>query len=114
MEKLIELGANLEDKNARQLTALHIAVVHGFSEMVDVLLKHGADVHTRGRKNRTVLLTASMHGPYMDLIKKFIKLGVPIDAKKDNGITLLHCAIDWGVGKKWSNWQLLTERMSTL
>ena len=99
IETLIELGANLEDKNAKQLTALHIAVVHGLSEMVDVLLKHGADVHTRGRKNRSLLLTASMHGPYMDLIEKFIKLGVPIDAKKDNGITLLHCAIDCG-GRK--------------
>ena len=115
------MGANLEDKNAKQLTALHIAVVHGLSEMVDVLLKRGADVHTKGRKNRTVLLAASMHGPYMDLIEKFIKLGVPIDAKKYNGITLLHCAIDCGDRKNvvklaiahWADVNAVTEMKTT-
>ena len=78
------------------MTPLHIAVMKGLSKMVDVLINKGANIHTKGRKNRSLLVTASIDGPYMDILTKLIKRGVSVNSRDDNGITLLHGAVDWG------------------
>lgn len=113
---LIENGANPNAMNKNR-RPIHYAVEMGRMPLCDMLLRNGADValkdalgqnamfyaqslemveylQTKGVKieaadnNQTLLHTVSALG----LAKKWIELGVPVDARNDWGITPLMCA----------------------
>ena len=48
VESLIEAGADVNEKDALDQTALHIAADGGFSDVASILLDKGADVNARG------------------------------------------------------------------
>jgi hypothetical protein len=48
---LVERGANLDLQNIVGNTALHVAVSHGFSPIIEYLIRNGADVNLKNRRN---------------------------------------------------------------
>ena len=57
-----------------------------------LLLEHGASVHTRNKDGRTPLHLASEHELY-DVVALLMKFGAVVDARDNNNMTPLHCAI---------------------
>lgn len=63
---------NIEDKNVKGTTALHLAAENGKLEVVSLLLKDGAKVGTLDMKNLTTLHYAATNGD-VDVIKMLLK-----------------------------------------
>ncbi|KAE9365187.1 ankyrin repeat protein, partial [Stipitochalara longipes BDJ] len=54
-----EKGADLELFNLFGETALHLAASYGFLELIEILVKHGADLDARDGSNSTPLFKAA-------------------------------------------------------
>lgn len=74
-------------------TPLMWAVGAGNHEIVELLIKHGADVNARYTNSTTILTTAVLAGDAFS-VKLLIENGVDIDAKDDAGFTALIWAIN--------------------
>ena len=57
---VIKLAKDINAKNARGQTALHIAVRHGNKSAVELLLMNGADVDVIDKKGKTPIEYASI------------------------------------------------------
>lgn len=76
--------------------ALHIAASQmadgaGQRELVDTLLKGGADVRARGSQNRTPLHEAAIHGD-LGIVDALLAAGAEVDARSEGGYTPLYIA----------------------
>ena len=72
MELLLARGAEVEQQHFLGTTALHWASMRGQIEMVDLLIKHGADVNRGGRKFGPVPQTplgAAVQGKHEDVAR---------------------------------------------
>lgn len=79
----IKLGA---DVNAiSKAYAFMSAIADGQKDMVELLIKAGADVKAKGYEGRTAL----MHAADKDTAELLIKAGADVNAKDDNGWTAL-------------------------
>jgi ankyrin repeat protein len=57
-----EGGANLELKNFYSNTALGVAAENGHLDVVEYLVKKGANVHGNDKQNRSPLIRACING----------------------------------------------------
>lgn len=81
----------LTDLDREGQTALHIAAAGSQDDIVELLLKHGASVHTRNRKGLTALhLAISKARPKM--VKLLLDYGADIYTEDSEGRTVLHIA----------------------
>ena len=95
-EKLLKNGADIKITSKIGLTALHLAALHGNSEMVKLLLGFGADVNARDPFGLSPLHMAAQYG-HVNTIEVLLANGADINAKtKDRGLTPLHWAALWG------------------
>lgn len=62
VQLLVELGVSINQGDSVGLTPLHIACMHGYPDLVGVLLKARANVNARTQQNRTPLHLAAMRG----------------------------------------------------
>jgi len=86
------LGANVDDKNAEGLTALHVAGFLGAEQAIDVLVLKGATVNATDKDNRTPLHLAAYEGR-TDAVKSLLRHGANIEARENaNGMTAIHLA----------------------
>lgn len=73
VDYLLRVGKlNIEDKNVKATTALHLASENGKLEVVSLLLKNGAKVKTLDIKNLTSLHYAATNGN-VEIIKLLLK-----------------------------------------
>ena len=79
---------------------LRLATARGWASMVVELIKHGADVHEKGRKGITLLHTAASRG-YIDVAKVLVKEGISPSVKTKTKWTPLHIAARYG------HWQVV-------
>jgi hypothetical protein len=70
LERLLAEGVALDSQDARGLTALHLAALHGLPRMVQRLLREGADRNLRDHLGRTAQELAVMRG-YVDIASEF-------------------------------------------
>ncbi len=114
VKELIEKGADLQAKNNYGWTVLHYAAENGHLDTVKWLVEKGADVNAKTDGGSTVLsltsntevkqwlrehgainnddmLTAAENGNWT-LVKKLIEQGADLQAKNNNGWTVLHYA----------------------
>lgn len=95
-EKLLEEGA---DVNAGgDLKPLHFAAEHGPTDIVILLLAHGANPNSRTKYKVTPLHYAAQGGNIV-IAKLLIKFGAIVDSTDDEGKTPL----DWIEGKDWAS-----------
>ncbi|XP_060597665.1 ankyrin repeat and SOCS box protein 3-like isoform X2 [Ruditapes philippinarum] len=75
----------------QHLSALHIAAMRGYSDIVDLLVEHKASVHSRDYEGNTPLVLAARNGHYLPM-KSLLKAGCDVNAANYEGCTSLHFA----------------------
>jgi hypothetical protein len=93
---LLERGAEVNQENVHEDTALHFAILGGPEEIVSMLLSSGADISRRGYWGQTALMCASEggHVAVVRLLLRFIikghdLLGHVVDERDPDGRTAL-------------------------
>lgn len=93
VERELSGGADVNALGARDLTALHWAVMGDRGEAALVLLDRGADPNARGQYDMTPLHWAAMLGRAA-LVPALVARGAKVGAKNLYGLTPLHEAAD--------------------
>ncbi|MCV6638661.1 ankyrin repeat domain-containing protein [Candidatus Albibeggiatoa sp. nov. NOAA] len=91
LESMDFIGIDLQDVNqhgAGEDRLLHIASRWGLLDDVNVLLKNGASVHTRGDMSLTPLHYAVEAG-HLGIVKRLLEAGAVIDCQDEFGETPL-------------------------
>lgn len=76
-KSLLDRGVDPDDSNLRGNTALHRAVIGGWPDMVDLVLRYRPSLQVRNIDNHTPADLAA-HMGYRDLLEK---LGAPVNPK---------------------------------
>eukprot|EP00035_Acanthoeca_spectabilis_P006829 m.129709 g.129709 ORF g.129709 m.129709 type:complete len:1205 (-) comp13684_c0_seq1:150-3764(-) len=90
---LLEAGADANVRGSRRdaKTALSEAVSHGFVEIVQALVAHGADVAS----DEKAVITAASKG-HIDIVELLVASGAPLDRQDSSGMTPLSFAAQRG------------------
>lgn len=95
MQYLIDRGANLEHKECQGRTLLYWTSHSGDLDILDLLLRLGADPNQTSRLGRTSLSKSAWNNK-VDVIRKLLAYpSTKIDMEDDRGRTALHNAV-WG------------------
>jgi len=92
---LLENGANINDKEYRDLidqTPLIIAAFNGCTDIVRMLIDAGADIHHRNDQGENALISAAQEG-HIDVVKVLIDAGADVNQPNADGETALSLAI---------------------
>jgi ankyrin repeat protein len=92
VERLLRAGANPNVADADGVPALMTATVFANVEMVDVLLKHGADANQAGPAGATALLWAV---PDVDKVRLLVTRGANVNARSETDRTPLLVAASY-------------------
>lgn len=87
--------ANVNAMEIRQKTALHLAIAHGRDDIIELLIKHGADIMAKSDGSWTPLHNACEQGN-VKIVRMLLAVGANINAKLLNGKTPLHVAAQAG------------------
>jgi ankyrin repeat protein len=90
---LLDRGAEINQANANEDTALHLAAEMGDEEMVSTLLTRGADPSIIGDWGQTVIMLAS-EGGHMAVVRLLLRSmgGGGLDERTEFGVTALSFA----------------------
>ena len=88
-------NVNISEKNEEGYAALHYAAGNGHVDVVKLLLKRGAAVHSKSNAGSTPLCLAARYG-HLDVVKVLLRYIVDIDGENASGNTALHEAADKG------------------
>ena len=88
---LPDVDVNQETVDVESCTALHRAVIHVETDVVQVLIDAGADIDTQNNEGRSPLLSACAEGTF-DTVKMLVRAGAKVRATDDEGVTCLHYA----------------------
>ena len=71
---LIESGANVNDKDNNSMTALMLASIKGYENIVKLLIESGTNVNEKNYDGYTALMWASING-HKNIVKLLIESG---------------------------------------
>jgi len=96
LQQLVQLQDAASNHDADGYTALQFAARNGHTDIVALLLQHGADVDaaTHGDQD-TALHLSTLHG-FDDVVQQLLEAGADIDAQNIDGSTALHIAAEAG------------------
>ena len=86
---LLAAGANVNARNKWGTTALWSAAFLGKGDLLDFLLRHGAELEIRDHEGRTVLLFVAKHGPIGNMLNRLLAHGAAVNAQDAAGRTAL-------------------------
>jgi len=89
IKKAVEQGGDVNVKDYRDFTPIHIAAFHGPTEVVEYLIDKGADVNSRSNSESTPLHSA-IAADNFEIAKILIQKGADVNAKTNSGNTPLH------------------------
>ena len=84
----LEEGVNVNAKDPRSRTALHIAARKGYREVVELLLEHGADVNAGAGYNNETVAEFAIWGNHSEIVELLVSNGADISP--------LHLAVSIG------------------
>ena len=91
-----EIKQKLEAKAKDGLTAMHLAAFYGNLEILEELIKQGADINAENNAKETILhLAAGAQKPSKELIKYILEnkeIKQKLEAKAKDGLTAIHLA----------------------
>ena len=90
--------ANIEDKDEKGQTVLHIAAIYN-NEKIDNLIVKGADLNASDNSGYTPLIVAAQAYSYgmTDVVKSLLNHNPDLEAKDLDGMTALHWAAKQGL-----------------
>lgn len=98
LAKAIEAGASINAKNSSGLTPLMLAVLHGRTKSVELLLKHKADVSAANSDGNTALHMAAFLA-HPEIVKQLLASSASPLAKNKKGETpISNVAAEWSSG----------------
>jgi len=89
VEVLLLHGADVNARNKRNSTPLHLASFKGYADSMQLLIRHGADVNARDEDNSMPLHLASTKGK-VDSMQLLIQYGADVNARGEGNSTPLH------------------------
>lgn len=89
--KLLENGANINEKGPQGLTLLHTASARGLTDVAKVLVRYGLSPEKKTDKNWTSLHVAARYG-HWKVVQFFLQAGVDPDIRNSDGRTALGLA----------------------
>ncbi len=92
MKILVLKGADVNSKDKKQFTLLHIAAKKAPLSIVKFLVKNGANIHYINGYGYSVLHSAALGGKYTNL-KFLINRGMSVNLKNFDNNTILHSAV---------------------
>jgi uncharacterized protein len=95
--RLIVAGANVNAKDETEQSAYLISTSEGYLRLLDLTLRHGANVHSKDSFNGTGLIRAAERG-HADIVARLLQTDVKVDHVNELGWTALHEAIILGTG----------------
>lgn len=92
------LGANTNATNNNGETPIHFLrwTRTNFKEMLNLLLKHGADINAKSKSGNTVLLNAVFQRKSVNVLKQLVDNGADWKASSSNGKSVVRLAIEGG------------------
>ena len=91
-QRLLNRGADVNERDERLKTPLHVASYDGKLEIAKILIKYGADVNSRDNEGWTPLHWAAPNHGLVDILRLLLDNGADIDATEREGDTALHIA----------------------
>lgn len=88
-------GIDIQRPTEWNYSPLHIACRQGHTEMVQLLLDHGADIHAKEFRGKTPLFIAAENN-LPDMLQQLLACGAKLDAANFKGETPLHAACTMG------------------
>ena len=90
--------ANIEDKDEKGQTALHVAAIYN-KDKIDYLIGKGADVNAKDNSGNTPLITAAKEYSYAmtDVVTTLLNHNADLQAKDLDEMTALHWAAKQGL-----------------
>ena len=88
-------SAYLNVKSENGYTALHYAAFKGMTELVEQLIKRGADINAVNNDGRTPLFMAVM-AQKIDVVKKLIQLGADLNVKDHEDVRAYNSVVEKG------------------
>lgn len=95
VRQAIERGADVNAKDARGVTPLHLAASHGRTETAVFLLQNGADVNVKNELDNVPLHWAALNG-HTEIAGYLLQSGSDVNTKNKYGETPLHLAASFG------------------
>jgi len=93
---VLRKGASPSAQDRAGFTALYVAAAKGHREVVELLLKHGADAKRQcGKKRHTALHDAALRG-HLDVARVLVAAGADVNAGTTERATPLHLAAQNG------------------
>ena len=80
LDGLLASGADIDARDRHGGTALMIAAVKGFGEVVGWLIEHGAALDHKGKYGLTALMLAVING-HVDVVRKLADAGANVDLR---------------------------------
>ena len=90
------LDATCERGGWSGCTVLLLASSHGHTQLVELLLKRGAEVDARDSGGHTALMAAARWGHNVHLVETLLRRSVSVDLQCEAGFTALICAASGG------------------
>ena len=79
----------------RHLMAIHLAALHGHTDLVTHLIKLGIDVNATNNKNDSPILWAC-RGNHIETARQLMRLGADLQLQNDKGSSPLYFAVRYG------------------
>ncbi|ETN61320.1 hypothetical protein AND_007027 [Anopheles darlingi] len=94
-DRKLKSNINRKDGGNRGLTALQIAARHGYREVVELLLRHGANVHAKDAGGSSVLHYA-VESRSTAIVRLLLQHGAQVGVRNSHGRSPLEVAIECG------------------
>ena len=95
VQMLIEKVTDINLRNIEGQAALHIAALRGDTDIMGIILNHGADVDAQDRHGETPL-HAAISKSDLPVAEQLLKHGANVDVQNQVGRTVLHLALQYG------------------
>lgn len=100
VDLLITSGIAMDNK------ALYVAIYHGFNDVVDTLLAHGANINAIVTNNGDSLLHCAAYNGYLNVVTTLLARGAMVNTTNNTGDSPLHLAAQQG------HWRIITKLLA--
>ncbi|WP_159448039.1 ankyrin repeat domain-containing protein [Papillibacter cinnamivorans] len=94
---LIDQGANVNLASTKADSALTAAILSGHMDIVELLVKHGADIALKGNDDGTTAVMIAARNCSRNILDYIAKQGVAINSQDEEGMTALMYAAENGL-----------------